>query len=63
VLKQIRTPFFSTRKHEGCSGLGLAVVDNLVSSVLGGTMSISSEAGEGTTVTLTLPVQAPVPTV
>ncbi|PIQ25530.1 hypothetical protein COW36_21020 [bacterium (Candidatus Blackallbacteria) CG17_big_fil_post_rev_8_21_14_2_50_48_46] len=59
ILPQIRTPFFSTRKAEGYSGLGLAVVDNLVSSVLGGEMTIDSEAGTGTTVTLRFPRQAP----
>lgn len=59
VLPQIRTPFFSTRKAEGYSGMGLAIVDNLVSSVLGGSMAIDSEAGAGTTVILRFPQEAP----
>jgi CRP-like cAMP-binding protein/anti-sigma regulatory factor (Ser/Thr protein kinase) len=59
VCAQIRTPFFSTRKEEGHNGMGLAVVDNLVSSVLNGEMTIDSEAGAGTTVTLRFPPESP----
>jgi len=60
ILPQVCSPFFSTRKQEGYSGMGLAIVDNLVSSVLGGSMTIDSEAGAGTTVILHFPQEAPV---
>lgn len=58
-------PFFTTRRGSGGSGLGLNIVFNLVNSVLGGTVTLSShgpEAGDdrGTTFTLRLPVIAPV---
>lgn len=59
ILSQIRAPFFSTRKQEGYSGMGLAIVDNLVSSVLAGSMAIDSEAGTGTTIVLRFPQEAP----
>ncbi len=59
ILPQVCSPFFSTRKQEGYSGMGLAIVDNLVSSVLGGSMTIDSEAGAGTTVILHFPQEAP----
>jgi signal transduction histidine kinase len=43
----------STRRHEG-NGLGLSIVKGLL-DLLGGDIRIESEAGEGTTVTLTIP--------
>jgi two-component system, cell cycle sensor histidine kinase DivJ len=46
-----------TRRHEG-TGLGLSLVKGLV-SLHGGTMSIESAPGLGTTVTVTLPVHGP----
>jgi signal transduction histidine kinase len=53
VLKQVGTPFFTTR--EAGTGLGVAQCQRLVGSA-GGRMAIASEHGEGTTVTLTLPL-------
>jgi len=44
-----------TRQFEG-AGLGLAIVRRIVEA-LGGTLCIESEAGEGTTVVLSLPAQ------
>ncbi|MGB3391444.1 MAG: ATP-binding protein [Pseudaminobacter sp.] len=49
-----------TRQFEG-TGLGLALVKGLV-SLHEGTMSIESALGEGTTVTISLPVAGPVST-
>ena len=42
----------STRKYEG-TGLGLAIVDGLIKR-LGGTISLKSQKGKGTTITVTL---------
>ena len=40
------------------SGIGLAVVDEIVTA-LGGTLDIASTLGQGTAVTVTLPVYHP----
>lgn len=52
-------PFFTTRMGQGGSGLGLHIVHNLVSQVLGGRIEFTSEAGQGTIFRVTLPVHAP----
>jgi signal transduction histidine kinase len=53
VVRRAAEPFF-TSKEKG-SGLGLAVVSRLVDD-LGGRMNIRSRTGDGTTVTLWLPI-------
>lgn len=59
TLNQAHKPFFTTLRHQGCRGLGLAVVESLVNSALGGKLEIRSEAGRGTRVILRIPIQAP----
>lgn len=57
-------PFFTTRRGSGGSGLGLHIVHNLVTEVLCGVISVSSEPGSGTTFRILFPVQlsdGPVP--
>ena len=46
-LKKIFDPFFTTRRGQGGSGLGMHIVYNLVAQTMGGTISCSSELGEG----------------
>ena len=60
-LPRVFDPFFTTGRGKGGSGLGMAIVRNLVTAGLGGTVSIESEVGVGTVVTVTLPraVQGP----
>lgn len=41
-------PFFTTRRSQGGSGLGLHIVYNLVTQVLGGQIACESRVGEGT---------------
>lgn len=48
-------PFFTTRSTG--TGLGLAIVDRVVANH-SGTVDIASSPGEGTTITLTLPLEA-----
>ena len=52
-------PFFTTRLGQGGSGLGLHIVYNLVTGLLGGRIDIYSKPGEGTRTILVLPRQSP----
>jgi PAS domain S-box-containing protein len=52
-------PFFTTRRDQGGTGLGLHIVYNIVTNRLGGRISLSSEVGKGTQVRLLLPRVAP----
>jgi signal transduction histidine kinase len=52
-------PFFTTRRHQGGTGLGLHVLHSLVSGALGGTVQLDTAPGAGVTLTLCLPRQAP----
>ncbi|MBC7916989.1 MAG: hypothetical protein H7Y28_04175 [Rhodoferax sp.] len=59
ALGRIFDPFFTTRLGQGGSGLGLTIVHNLVTTVLGGRIDVTSVAGQGTRFTLTIPLVAP----
>lgn len=54
VLARIFDPFFTTKPQGVGTGLGLAVVQRLVTSV-GGTVSVTSDVGRGTRFVLVLP--------
>src|SRR4030088_907408 len=49
VQRQAFDPFFTTRRNEGGTGLGLHIVYNLVTQQLGGRMMLESRLGQGTT--------------
>jgi len=53
---QIFSPFYTTRRSEGGTGLGLSLVERILSDH-GGAISISSNEGEGTTVIVELPIR------
>ncbi len=57
--RRVFEPFFTTKLGQGGSGLGLHIVHNIVTSILGGHIALHSAPGEGTTFTLTLPLSAP----
>ncbi|WP_319415696.1 PAS domain S-box protein [Marispirochaeta aestuarii] len=59
VLPQIFDPFFTTKLGKGGSGLGLHIVYSLVTGILGGSIRVISEPGQGTSVNISLPVTAP----
>ncbi|MBI9083401.1 MAG: hypothetical protein JEZ11_07375 [Desulfobacterales bacterium] len=58
--KHIFEPFFSTRKAVYGSGLGLAISYSIIKN-LSGTIRVDSTEGQGTTMTVTLPVTRPDP--
>ncbi|HJU99718.1 MAG TPA: CHASE domain-containing protein [Burkholderiaceae bacterium] len=60
TLRQVFDPFFTTRLGQGGSGLGMHIVYNMVTGVLHGRIDVQSAPGQGTCVTLTLPLEAPV---
>ena len=59
-LAKVFDPFFTTKLGKGGSGLGMHIVYNLVTDVLGGKISIQSSPGHGTKLSLLLPLIAPV---
>lgn len=58
-LHKVFDPFFTTRLGQGTSGLGLSVIYNTVTGLLGGRINVRSEPGEGTAFVLHVPVVAP----
>ena len=59
--RQAFDPFFTTRRREGSTGLGLHIVFNIVAERLGGRVRLDSAPGTGTTVQLVSPRLAPRP--
>lgn len=57
-LDKVKQKFFKAQNSVRGSGIGLAVVDEIVQA-LGGKMEIESALGQGTTVSITLPVYHP----
>ncbi|MEW5727353.1 MAG: HAMP domain-containing sensor histidine kinase, partial [Pseudomonadota bacterium] len=51
-------PFFTTRRGSGGTGLGLHIAHNLVRGSLGGTLTVDSALGHGSTFTLIFPLVA-----
>ncbi|MEO7106774.1 MAG: hybrid sensor histidine kinase/response regulator, partial [Rhodoferax sp.] len=54
-LAKLFVPFFSTKIGKGGTGLGMAIVRNLVNKTLGGRVAVSSTLGEGARFDMTLP--------
>ena len=55
VLKHAFNPFFTTKPVGSGTGVGLSITERIVKRH-GGSINISSKEGDGTTVTMILPV-------
>jgi signal transduction histidine kinase len=53
--ERIFEPFYTTKRNEGGSGLGLNIIHNLVTHQLGGSIECQSEPGNGTMFIIQLP--------
>lgn len=53
--EEIFSPFFTTNREGGGSGLGLHIIFNLITQRLHGTIDCASSEGVGTTFTITIP--------
>jgi len=60
VLRHVFDPFFTTKMGQGGTGLGMNIVYNIVTGVLGGRIDIKTRPGLGTTVRIVIPRTAPV---
>lgn len=54
-LAKIYDPFFTTKRDEGGSGLGLQIVHHLVTKEFNGKIDVNSVEGEGTHFCITIP--------
>jgi PAS domain S-box-containing protein len=59
VRRKAFDPFFTTRRDQGSTGLGLHIVHSIVTNYLGGRLTLESEPGKGTTIQLILPRVSP----
>jgi len=59
IQRRALDPFFTTRRNEGGTGLGLHIIFNLVTQQLGGRLTFESRLGWGTRFRITIPRIAP----
>jgi signal transduction histidine kinase len=59
VVERVFEPFFTTGRATGGTGLGMAIVHNLVTTALKGSIDIRSKPGKGTTITVSIPRAIP----
>ena len=57
AAKKVFEPFFTTRRGQGGTGLGLHIVYNLVTQALGGKILCKSSLNKGTVFSISLPVK------
>jgi signal transduction histidine kinase len=57
TLGKIFDPFFTTKQGKGGTGLGLNIAYNIVTQTLNGTISVTSEVGEGSCFTINIPTE------
>jgi PAS domain S-box-containing protein len=59
VRRRAFDPFFTTRRDQGGTGLGLHIVYSIVTNRLGGRLELDSQPGRGTRIQIILPRVAP----
>ena len=59
IQRHVFDPFFTTKMGNGGTGLGMNIVYNIVTGVMGGRIAIESAPGEGTTVRMAVPLSSP----
>ena len=59
VRRKAFDPFFTTRRDQGGTGLGLHIVHGIVTNCLGGRLNLDSEPNKGTKIQIILPRVAP----
>ena len=59
VRRQVFDPFFTTRRDQGSTGLGLHIVHNIVTNRLGGRIQLETRPGVGTKFRIVVPRVAP----
>lgn len=58
-LGRVFEPFYTTKLGKGGSGLGLHICYNVVTGTLGGKVNADSVVGQGTAITIEIPLSAP----
>ena len=58
VKAHVFDPFFTTRRGQGGSGLGMNIVYNLITQKLGGKLQLESEPGAGMHLRFSVPLNA-----
>jgi signal transduction histidine kinase len=56
VVEKIFEPFFTTKRWPEGTGLGMHIVYNLVTQMLGGKITCTSTRGEGTVFAIIIPI-------
>jgi len=56
TMKRVFDPFFTTKINHGGSGIGMSISFNLITEVLGGTITCQSEAGKGVCFIIIIPL-------
>ncbi|MFZ4624468.1 MAG: PAS domain S-box protein [Rhodoferax sp.] len=59
LVRRVFDPFFTTRLGNGGSGLGLHIVHNIVTGMLGGAIDVQQQPGSGASFVITFPRCAP----
>lgn len=61
VAERAFEPFYTTRRGNGGTGLGMTIIYNLVERVLGGKISLETSFGKGVRFVVEIPRKAPMP--
>ena len=63
TIKKIFEPFYTTKRGEGGTGLGMYITYNIVTQRLAGNIEVTSKVGQGTCFNITLPIKIDLSTI